>query len=42
VTASLVPIFADDDTGFNVTPEGYAMRPDEDTVVREVKMEIPA
>jgi predicted permease len=29
-----MPIFADDDSSFNITPEGYAMHPDEDTNVQ--------
>lgn len=33
VTVSTVPIFSDSDSGFNITPQGYAMRPDEDTNV---------
>ncbi|HXT73213.1 MAG TPA: ABC transporter permease [Candidatus Angelobacter sp.] len=34
VSASWMPIFADDDSSFNITPEGYAMHPDEDTNVQ--------
>jgi putative ABC transport system permease protein len=34
VSASGMPIFADDDSSFNITPEGYAMHPDEDTNVQ--------
>ena len=33
VTVSTIPIFADDDSSSNITPEGYAMHPDEDTNV---------
>ncbi|HVA18282.1 MAG TPA: ABC transporter permease [Candidatus Dormibacteraeota bacterium] len=33
-SASWMPIFADDDSSFNITPEGYAMHPDEDTNVQ--------
>ncbi|MGC2256006.1 MAG: ABC transporter permease, partial [Candidatus Acidiferrales bacterium] len=33
VTASVIPIFANDDGSFNITPEGYAMHADEDTDV---------
>ncbi|HEV2420767.1 MAG TPA: ABC transporter permease [Candidatus Acidoferrales bacterium] len=33
VTASAEEMFANDDEGFNITPEGYAVRPDEDTNV---------
>ncbi len=33
VTASSSPIFSNDDSSFNITPEGYAMNPDEDTDV---------
>ncbi|HKS67403.1 MAG TPA: ABC transporter permease [Candidatus Acidoferrales bacterium] len=33
VSISTIPIFADDDMGFNITPQGYAMRHDEDTNV---------
>ncbi|MHB8754527.1 MAG: ABC transporter permease [Candidatus Acidiferrales bacterium] len=32
-TASVMSIFGDDDAGFNITPQGYAMHPDEDTNV---------
>jgi putative ABC transport system permease protein len=34
VSASWAPIFSDHDSSFNITPEGYAMHPDEDTNVR--------
>lgn len=34
VTVSSIPIFADDDSGSNITPEGYVMHPDEDTNAR--------
>jgi putative ABC transport system permease protein len=33
VSASSGSIFGNDDFGFNITPEGYAMKPDEDTSV---------
>ncbi|MGH9711219.1 MAG: ABC transporter permease, partial [Candidatus Acidiferrales bacterium] len=33
VSASYLPIFANDDSSSNITPEGYAMHPDEDTNV---------
>jgi putative ABC transport system permease protein len=33
VSISTIPIFADDDKGFNITPQGYVMKPDEDTNV---------
>jgi len=33
VTASVLPIFADEDAGFNITPEGYVVRPDEEADV---------
>ena len=34
VGVSTIPIFGDDDSGFNITPEGYAMRSDENTNVQ--------
>jgi putative ABC transport system permease protein len=34
VGVSTIPIFADDDSSFNITPEDYAMRSDEDTNVQ--------
>ena len=34
VSASWMSIFSDDDSSSNVTPEGYAMHPDEDTNVQ--------
>ncbi|MHB8640240.1 MAG: ABC transporter permease, partial [Candidatus Acidiferrales bacterium] len=34
VTASVMSIFGNDDSSSNITPEGYAMHPDEDTNVR--------
>ncbi len=33
VAASSIAMFSDDDTGFNITPQGYTMKPDEDTNV---------
>ncbi len=33
VAASAVPIFANDDNGFNITPQGYPIAPDENTNV---------
>jgi putative ABC transport system permease protein len=33
VSISTVPIFSDSDMGFNITPQAYTMRPDEDTNV---------
>lgn len=33
VSISTIPIFADDDGSFNITPQGYVMKPDEDTNV---------
>ncbi len=33
VSLSTIPIFSDDDMGFNITPQGYVMKPDEDTNV---------
>jgi putative ABC transport system permease protein len=33
VSISTIPIFADDTASFNITPQGYAMKPDEDTNV---------
>jgi putative ABC transport system permease protein len=33
VSISTIPLFAGDDTSFNITPQGYAMRHDEDTNV---------
>ena len=35
VSVSAIPIFADDDASFNITPQGYAMRPEEDTNVQD-------
>lgn len=34
VTVSTIRMFSDDDMGFNITPQGYAMTHDEDTNVR--------
>ncbi|MGB6199690.1 MAG: ABC transporter permease [Candidatus Acidiferrales bacterium] len=36
VSITTTPIFADDDNSFNITPEGYAIHPDEDTNVEYV------
>jgi predicted permease len=33
VGASVLQLFGDDDSGFNITPEGYVVRPDENTDV---------
>jgi putative ABC transport system permease protein len=33
VSISTLPIFGDDTASFNITPQGYAMKPDEDTDV---------
>jgi len=33
VSLSTIAIFADDDMGFNITPQGYPMKPNEDTNV---------
>ncbi|HEX5425802.1 MAG TPA: FtsX-like permease family protein, partial [Candidatus Acidoferrales bacterium] len=33
LTVSELPLFGDDDAGFNITPEGYVVRPDENTNV---------